>query len=165
MKILLVYPECPDTFWSLKHTLRIISKRSILPPLGLLTVAAMLPSDWKKRLIDMAVEPLADKDIEWADYVFISAMHIHRKSVDKIITRCKQLGTKMVAGGPLFTSGYEHCHEIDHLVLIEAESTLPPFLRDLGVVHPKYIYSTQPWADMKTTPRALPTWPGPSSRV
>jgi radical SAM superfamily enzyme YgiQ (UPF0313 family) len=156
MKILLVYPECPDTFWSLKHALRIISRRSILPPLGLMTVAAMLPQDWEKRLIDMTVEPLADRDIEWADYVFISAMHIHKKSVDKIITGCKRLGTKIVAGGPLFTSGYEHSHDIDHLVLNEAEITLPPFLRDLADGHPKYIYSSKQWADMKTIP--VPLW-------
>jgi radical SAM superfamily enzyme YgiQ (UPF0313 family) len=156
MKILLVYPECPNTFWSLKHALGIISKKAILPPLGLLTVAAMLPRGWEKRLIDMGVEPLVDEDIEWADYVFISAMHIHRESVDKIIARCKRLGAKIVAGGPLFTSGYENSHEIDHLVLGEGEVTLPAFLRDLAGGHPKYVYASEQWADVKTTP--VPSW-------
>ena len=119
MKILLVYPECPDTFWGMKHALRFISKKATLPPLGLLTVAAMLPPDWQKKLVDMTAEPLRDKDIEWADYVFISAMRIHKESVNKIIDRCKGLNAKIVAGGPLFTAGYERCHEIDHLVLNE----------------------------------------------
>ncbi|MHC4617618.1 MAG: B12-binding domain-containing radical SAM protein [Planctomycetota bacterium] len=156
MKILLVYPECPDTFWSLKHALRIISKKAFLPPLGLLTVAAMLPGGWEKKLVDMAVEPLTDKDIKWADYVFLSAMHIHKESVKKVIARCKGLGARIVAGGPLFTSGYEYCHEIDHLVLNEAEITLPTFLTDLQEGHPKYIYSSKQWADLKTTP--VPLW-------
>jgi radical SAM superfamily enzyme YgiQ (UPF0313 family) len=156
MKILLVYPECPDTFWSFKHALKIASKKSTLPPLGLLTIAAMLPRDWEKRLVDMAVQPLADKDIEWADYVFISAMQIQQKSVDKIIARCKSLGAPIVAGGPLFTSGYEYSNEIDHLVLNEAEITLPAFLRDLGRGHPEHLYTSGQWADLKTTP--VPSW-------
>jgi radical SAM superfamily enzyme YgiQ (UPF0313 family) len=152
MKILLVYPECPDTFWSMKYALRFISKKATLPPLGLLTVAAMLPPDWEKKLVDMGVEALRDKDIEWADYVFISAMRIHKESVDRIITRCKSLNTKIVAGGPLFTAGYEHCHEIDHLVLNEAEMTFPAFLRDLSQGNPQYIYTSNQWADLENTP-------------
>jgi radical SAM superfamily enzyme YgiQ (UPF0313 family) len=152
----MVYPECPDTFWGLKHALRIISKKATLPPLGLLTVAAMLPKDWEKRLIDMAVEPLSDKDIEWADYVFIGAMRIHQESVKRIIARCKRLNTKIVAGGPLFTGGYEYCHDIDHLVLNEAEITLPAFVRDLSQGHPEYMYASTEWADVKNTP--VPSW-------
>ncbi|MHC4387654.1 MAG: B12-binding domain-containing radical SAM protein [Planctomycetota bacterium] len=156
MKILLVYPECPGTFWSFKHALKVISKKAMLPPLGLLTVGAMLPRDWEKRLIDMAVEPLSDKDIKWADYVFISAMEIHRQSVKKIVARCKSLGTKIVAGGPLFTSGYKYSEQIDHLVLNEAEITLPIFLRDLSEGHPKKVYASKQWANLQSTP--VPLW-------
>jgi radical SAM superfamily enzyme YgiQ (UPF0313 family) len=155
MKILFVYPECPDTFWSLKHALRIASKKSMLPPLGLLTVAAMLPDDWQKKLVDMSVTVLSDKDIQWADYVFLSGMHIHKQSVNEIISRCKSLGVKIVAGGPLFTSGYENCHDIDHLVLNEAEITLPMFLEDLSQGSAKYIYSSNQWADLTKTPAPL----------
>jgi len=128
MKVLLVGPECPETFWSFKHALQIISRKALLPPLGLLTVAAMLPPAWHKKLVDMSVRPLRDKDIAWADYVFISAMRIHKESVDKVVTRCKRLGARIVAGGPLLTAGYERAEEIDHLVLDEAEITLPSFL-------------------------------------
>jgi radical SAM superfamily enzyme YgiQ (UPF0313 family) len=156
MKILLVYPECPDTFWSLKHALRIASKKSLLPPLGLLTVASMLPGDWEKKLIDMSATALRDKDIKWADYVFLSGMHIHKQSIDEILSRCKSLGTKIVAGGPLFTSGYEKYHEIDHLVLNEAEITFPRFLKDLKQERARFMYSSGEWTDLITTP--VPSW-------
>ena len=103
MKILLVYPEFPDTFWSFKHALKFIQKKAGTPPLGLLTVAAMLPTEWEKRLVDLNVADLTQKDLKWADYVFISAMVVQRESVQTLIARCKQAGVKIVAGGPLFT--------------------------------------------------------------
>ncbi|MEE8420629.1 MAG: cobalamin-dependent protein, partial [Dehalococcoidales bacterium] len=117
MKILLVYPQYPDTFWSFKHALKFISKKASFPPLGLLTVAAMLPDEWEKKLVDMNVTRLADEVIAWADYVFISAMVVQGDSVREIIGRCKKLGTQTVAGGPLFSTGYEDYDEVDHLVL------------------------------------------------
>ena len=87
MNILLVYPEYPDTFWSFKHALKFVSKKASFPPLGLLTVASMLPKDWDKKLIDMNAAKLKDEDILWADYVFISAMSIQSESADEIIHR------------------------------------------------------------------------------
>jgi len=78
LNVLLIYPEFPDTFWSFRHALKFIRKRANLPPLGLLTVAAMLPESWDMRLVDLNVEPLSRKDIEWADMAFISAMNIQR---------------------------------------------------------------------------------------
>ena len=104
MKILLVYPEFPDTFWSFKHALKFIHKKASTQPLGLLTVAAMLPADWEKRLVDLNVRALKDKDLEWADYAFISAMVVQRESTHQVIARCKAAGLKVVAGGPLFTA-------------------------------------------------------------
>ena len=67
MKILLISPQTPDTFWSFKHVLRFVSKRASFPPLGLLTVAAMLPRDWELALVDLNVERLKDADLRWAD--------------------------------------------------------------------------------------------------
>jgi len=106
LKILLVYPQYPDTFWSFRHALKFISKKASSPPLGLLTVAAMLPSEWEKKLVDMNVTTLDDKDLNWADYVFISAMVVQRDSVKEVIARCRKLKAKVVAGGPLFTTGH-----------------------------------------------------------
>ena len=131
MKALLIYPESPDTFWSFKHALKFIRKRAAYPPLGLLTVAAILPEDWSLRLIDTNVTKLTDVDLEWADIAFISGMAIHRRSVYQIVAQCQKAGLKVVAGGPLFTSEHENFDGIDHFVLNEAEITLPTFLADL----------------------------------
>jgi len=131
MKILLVYPEFPDTFWSFKHALKFVHKKAGAPPLGLLTVAAMLPPDWEKRLVDLNVRGLTDEDLAWADYVFISAMIVQRESAQDVIKRSKTAGVQVVAGGPLFTMEHEHFPDVDYFVLNEAEETLTPFLRDL----------------------------------
>jgi radical SAM superfamily enzyme YgiQ (UPF0313 family) len=131
MNILLIYPEFPDTFWSFKHALKFIQKKAGAPPLGLLTVAAMLPPAWQKRLVDLNVTDLKDHDLAWADYVFLSAMAVQRESASAIIQRCKTAGVKIVAGGPLFTMEPEQFPDVDYLVLNEAEETLAPFLRDL----------------------------------
>lgn len=156
MKTLLLYPKYPDTFWSFKHALRFISKRASFPPLGLLTVAALLPPEWEKRLVDMNVAALSDNDLKWADYVFISAMSVQKDSVRKIITRCKNLGVKTVAGGPLFTTGWEDFEaDIDHFVLNEAEITLPLFLKDLEDGRLKKFYTTKGFPDIEKTPTPL----------
>jgi radical SAM superfamily enzyme YgiQ (UPF0313 family) len=156
MKILFVYPKYPDTFWSFKHALKFISKKASFPPLGLLTVAAMLPEEWEKKLIDMNVSALIEEDLEWADYVFISAMVVQKKSAMEVIRRCKKLGIKVVAGGPLFTTGYEEFEDIDHFVLNEAESTLPSFLDDLKKGCAQHMYTSKEWPDLGKTPR--PQW-------
>jgi radical SAM superfamily enzyme YgiQ (UPF0313 family) len=156
LKILMVYPQYPDTFWSFKHALKFVSKKAAFPPLGLLTIASMLPDQWEKKVIDMNVSKLKDKDIKWADYVFISAMQVQRESVKAVIKRCKQLGTKIVAGGPLFTTEHEEFDEVDHLVLNEAEVTLPSFVVDIENGFPKHIYRTTKWPDINNTP--VPAW-------
>lgn len=156
MNILLVYPRYPDTFWSFRHALRFISKRASFPPLGLLTVASMLPNDWGKRLVDMNVKPLKDDAIRWSDYVFISAMAVQKKSAQEVIERCKRLGRKTVAGGPLFTSAPDAFDSVDHLVLNEAEITLPHFLADLEKGDPRHLYTASAWPDLHKTP--IPQW-------
>jgi len=156
VKILLVYPEFPDTFWSFKHAVKFIFRKASSPPLGLLTVASMLPGEWEKRLVDMNVTALRDDDLRWADLVFISAMAIQRESAKRVIARCRSIGAKIVAGGPLFTTGYEEFKDVDHLVLNEAEITLPLFLKDLREGSAGRIYISEEWADIRTTP--LPDW-------
>ena len=155
MRILLVYPEFPDTFWSFKHALKFVSKRASFPPLGLLTVAAMLPAEWEKRLVDMNVSTLNDEDLAWADYVFLSAMVVQRKSAAEVVARCNRAGVPVVAGGPLFTEEPEKFPTVDHLVLNEAEVTLPAFLRDLAAGHPQHIYTASEFPDLRQTPAPL----------
>lgn len=152
MNILLVYPQYPDSFWSFKHALRFISKKAAVPPLGLITVSAMLPSTWQKKLVDMNISTLQASDILWADYVFISAMYIQKESVNKVIEECMKYKVEMVAGGPLFTQEYQNYPQISHFILNEAEITLPPFLKDLKAGFPQRIYKTDKFADITTTP-------------
>ncbi|HSB31400.1 MAG TPA: cobalamin B12-binding domain-containing protein [Candidatus Sulfobium mesophilum] len=115
MKALLIYPEFPDTFWSFRYALKFIHRKASSPPLGLLTIAAMLPETWEKRLVDMNAESLHDDDLTWADLVFISAMSVQKESVKEVIVRCKTAGVRIVAGGPLFTTEYEAFEAVDHL--------------------------------------------------
>jgi radical SAM superfamily enzyme YgiQ (UPF0313 family) len=156
LRILLVYPRYLDTFWSFKYALKFLSKKANFPPLGLLTVAAMLPDEWEKRLTDMNVSALSDEDIKWADYVFVSSMVVQSDSAMEVIARCKKLNTKVVAGGPLFTTGYNEFDGVDHFVLGEAEATLPHFLADLAKGCPQHIYSSDERPDLTKTP--IPMW-------
>jgi radical SAM superfamily enzyme YgiQ (UPF0313 family) len=156
MKILLVYPRYPDTFWSFKYALKFVSIEAAFPPLGALTVASMLPGEWEKKLIDMNVYALTDKDIQWADYVFISAMVVQKESTLEVIRRCNRMNIKVVAGGPLFTTEPEGFSGADHLILNEAEVTLPPFLTDLEKGSPKRVYSTNIHPPITSTP--APMW-------
>jgi radical SAM superfamily enzyme YgiQ (UPF0313 family) len=155
VNILLIYPEFPDTFWSFKHALRFIRRKASSPPLGLLTVAAMLPEGWSKRLVDTNVRPLAEADLAWADAAFVSGMTVQRGSAHQIIERCQQAGLPIVAGGPLFTVEPEQFPAVDHLVLGEAELTLPPFLADLALGRPQRVYRSDAFADMRRTPPPL----------
>lgn len=155
MKILMVYPEFPDTFWSFKHALKFIDKKASNPPLGLLTIAAMLPADWSKRLVDTNVQTLKDSDIAWADWVMISGMVVQRDSAHELIARCKAAGKTILAGGPLFTSEYEDFPLVDHFILNEGEITLPMFLADWKNCQTQRVYQTSEFADMSLTPTPL----------
>jgi radical SAM superfamily enzyme YgiQ (UPF0313 family) len=156
VKALLLYPEFPETFWSFKHALKYIRKHSSLPPLGLLTLAAMLPQEWEKRLVDTNIEELEDGDLAWADLVCVSAMIAQKDSVRALIARCRAAGKTILAGGPLFTSAHEEYPEVDYFVLNEAELTLPEFLRDFALGKARRVYATDAFADLRTTP--VPLW-------
>ena len=156
MNVLLVSPAAPESFWSYRHALRFISKKAVLPPLGLLTVAAMLPKAWKLRLIDLNASRLTDADIEWADYVLISAMIVHADSVRRVVARCNAKSKVVIAGGPLFTTGHERFPEIGHFVLGEAEAIMPSLVGDMssGVLRRQYQAPDRP--DITQTP--VPRW-------
>ncbi len=156
MKALLVYPAFPTTFWSFNYALKFIRKKAAYPPLGLLTVAALLPAGWDKRLVDANVECLTDGDLEWADIVFVGGMAVQRGSAEQVIARCKAAGVRVVAGGPLFTAEPDAFGHVDHLVLDEAESTLPAFLSDLGRGCARRIYRAEGFCSLEATP--IPAW-------
>lgn len=156
MKVLLVYPQFPVTFWGFKYALNFVSKKATSPPLGLLTVAAMLPDDWEKRFIDMNTSRLKDKHLKWADYVFISGMALQRQSARDLISRCKRFGVKIVAGGPLFTTEHADFQGIDHLFIGETEDTFPQFVADIKNGSAKPVYQQNEFPDITRTP--IPLW-------
>jgi radical SAM superfamily enzyme YgiQ (UPF0313 family) len=152
LRVLLVYPEMPPTYWSMKYALRFIGKKASLPPLGLLTVAAMLPEDYEITLVDMSVEPLSEAAVACADLVFTSSMLIQKESLEKVIRLCRNHGTRVVAGGPYPTSCHERIEGVDHFVLNEAEVTLPRFLEDFERGRAERIYSDPTKPDLALTP-------------
>lgn len=156
-KVLMVYPEYPDTFWSFKKALPYTGKKAVFPPLGLLTVASMLPASWEKKVIDLNVVKLKDSHIEWADVVMVSAMIVQEDSAEKVIKRAKAADKTVIAGGPLFTNQEQETEGVDHFVLGEAEVTLPPFLEDLarGEAGHRYEQGSE-WPSLEQTP--LPDW-------
>ncbi len=156
MNILMLYPKFPNTFWSFKHALRFAGKKSAFPPLGLLTVAALLPESWKIRLIDLNIERLKSSDLDWADCAFISGMIIQRASAREVAKQCKAAGLRIVAGGPMFDGDDPDFADIDHFVLNEAEITLPLFLTDFERGEPKRIYTTASHPELQATP--VPRW-------
>ncbi|MGD8330296.1 MAG: DUF4070 domain-containing protein [Acidobacteriota bacterium] len=157
MNALLIYPEVPETFWSFRHALKFIRKRAAHPPLGLLTVATLLPDDWNVRLIDANVTPLARADLAWADVALVGGMTLQRDSARAVLARCADAGVRTVAGGPLFSSEPESFPEVDHLVLNEAEITLPRFLHDfLSRGRARRVYRSDDLADMSASP--IPRW-------
>ena len=156
MNILLIYPAFPDTFWSFSYALRFIGKKAAFPPLGLLTVAALLPRSWSLRLVDLNVEDVSDNNLEWADMAFISAMAVQRKSAVDIIAHCRTSGLTVVAGGPLFTAEPDAFQQVDQMVLGEAEMTLPAFIADLKNGCPKKIYRADDYPDIHQAP--IPLW-------
>lgn len=152
MNILLVYPKMPDTFYAMKHFINVIGKKAAYPPLGLLTIASLLPESWSKRLTDLNLNDLNSKDLDWADFVFLSAMNVQEESVKEVVEQCKRAGVPIVAGGSLFTHEYERFSDIDYFVLNEAEITLPLFLDDLEQGKPQPVYKTNEHADITLSP-------------
>ena len=152
MNALLVYPQFPETYWSFKHALRFVGKRAAQPPLGLMTVAALLPAGWKKRLVDTNVERLRDRDLAWADVVFLSGMHIQRGPLVGIVERCRARGLRTVVGGPIASSLSPAELKADHVVIGEAETLIAGLARDLEEGTAKPVYQAAERPEMETSP-------------
>jgi len=156
LKALLIYPPFPQTFWSYSYALPLIGKKASLPPLGLLTVAALMPPRWEKRLVDMNVRRLTSADLAWADCVFIGGMAIQREAARQVIARCKAAGKTVVAGGPLFAAEYAFFEQVDHFVLGEAEPVMDALVRDLENGTARRVYRSKEFADLRNSP--MPLW-------
>src|SRR5712691_1523208 len=152
MKVLLLNPEFPDTYWSFQHALPFEGKRCAFPPLGLLTVSALLPASWERRLVDLNVRSLKSSDIEWADIVFATAMLVQKDSLRSVVKRCKAAGKRVVIGGPYITTTIEDLPEADHIFLGEAETTLPQFVNDLERGEARRTYQAAEKPPLSVTP-------------
>src|SRR3989339_600374 len=156
MKALLVYPKCPPSFWEYEGALPFVGKEAAFPPLGLPTIASMLPKEWEIELVDINIEPLTEEHIKWADVVFVSAMLIQLQSANEVIKRCKDFGKTVVGGGPAFTTAREKFPGVDHVLRGEAENVLPSLLSDLEAGNALPSYTCQKFPDLCETP--LPAW-------
>ncbi len=152
-RFLMVYPQFQPTMWGLQYTLPLIGKKSLLPPLGLLTVAALTPPEYEMRLVDMNVRPLSDEDLDWADAVLFSAMLPQREALFAAAARARARGKYIVFGGPFPTSCADDCRpQADTLVINEAELTWSRFLADWAAGRPQPTYASEEKADMTKSP-------------
>ena len=156
MNILLIYPKMPGTIGKFGYMIKLTGRISAFPPIGLLTVASLLPEEWNKKVVDLNTDSLISEDLQWADFAFISAMNVQAKSAKEVIKICHDENLPVVAGGPLFTHEFEKFPSVAHFVLNEAEITLPLFLADLKNGNPNRIYQTEEFADVHCTPS--PMW-------
>ena len=121
----------PETYWSFRHALKFQGKRAAYPPLGLLTVASMLPDHWHRRLVDSSVRRLTDADLKWANIAMLSGMLVHKAELIEILERCRRAGLRTVIGGPVTSSVEELPNYADHVVVGEAEGLMPQHIFDL----------------------------------
>ncbi|MFZ1014861.1 MAG: B12-binding domain-containing radical SAM protein [Terracidiphilus sp.] len=152
MNALLICPQMPETFWSFKYALSFLGKRAAQPPLGLMTIAALLPKHWNKRLIDTNVERLHNRDLAWADVVLLSGMHIQRDALVAIVDHCRALGVRTVVGGPITSSLTTADLKADHVVIGEAEGLIACLAQDLEQGTARAVYHAAQKPEMQTSP-------------
>lgn len=152
MNALLIYPQFPETFWSFKYALSFLGKRAAQPPLGLMTVAALLPKAWHKRLVDTNVERLRERDLDWADVVLLSGMQIQRDTLLALVERCQTRGLPTVVGGPIASSMSAAELKADHVVIGEAESLIAELAQDLEQHTAKAIYQAAEKPELSASP-------------
>ena len=130
MRALLIYPKFRESYWSFEKVMELIGRRSMMPPLGLITVAAILPQDWEFRLRDRNIETVSEEDWDWAEIVLFSGMLVQKADMHAAIREAQARGKPTAAGGPYATSLYPELQAIgvDYLVLDEGEITIPLWL-------------------------------------
>ncbi len=162
IKVLLVQPKTPPTFWSMDSAIKSVGYKSVMPPLGLMTIAAMLSENYEAVIADLNVKDLDRREIEQCDMIFLTGMWIHRESFVEVVNICSEMGKTIVAGGPFVISAYGgrdkdefdymKLERIDHLILYEAEVNLPDFLRDFEQGVAKKVYDNKKKPSLSLTP-------------
>lgn len=152
---LLVYPRFPPSYWGFQYALELMGRRSAMPPLGLITVAAMFPDHYRLRLVDLNVAELTDEDLDWADLVLTSTMVVQRRSLQEVIARCNRRGKPIGVGGPHPTSFFAEIPDADYYLLDEVEETFPRFLADweAGRAQRTYRPAAKPAITLTPVPR------------
>ena len=155
MHVLLVHPAFPKTYWGMEYARLLTHRSALLPPLGLLTVAGLLPDGWTPRLVDMSVEALSDEALGWADVVFVGGMQIQKESFHEVVRRAHALGKTVVVGGAYPTTEPEANHEADCVVIGESEDLIGILCQDLeaGMLKPQYRATERPDVTRSPVPR------------
>ncbi len=154
MRVLLLYPRFPQSFWSFEKTLALVDCKALLPPLGLITVAAILPQEWQYQLVDRNIEQVTEEQWDWAELVVLSGMIVQKEDLLQSIKEAKVRGKAVAVGGPYATSLSDEVEEVraDYLILDEGEITIPLFLEALSRGEAKGKFRSQEKADVSQTP-------------
>ncbi|MFM7580276.1 MAG: B12-binding domain-containing radical SAM protein, partial [Microcystaceae cyanobacterium] len=154
MRALLIYPLFPPTFWSYEKILELVNRKVLLPPLGLITVAAILPQSWEFKLVDHNIRPVTEAEWDWAEIVIFSGMIVQRDDLLERIREAKRRGKSVAVGGPYATSVPDEVQKAgaDFLILDEGELTLPMFVEALERGETQGIFRATEKPDVTTTP-------------
>jgi radical SAM superfamily enzyme YgiQ (UPF0313 family) len=153
LKVLLIWPKFPPSFWGFEGVLRMLPEAAMTPPLGLITVAALCPPFWSLRLLDHAFDEIRDEDYRWADLVMVSSMHAQRVDTLAVLARARQLGKRTFIGGPWASSEPERLTDFaDHVLIGEAEEVFAAIADDLEKGTARAVYKVDDKPDMSHSP-------------
>lgn len=153
LKVLLVWPRFPPSFWGFEGVLRMLPEAAMTPPLGLITVAALCPPTWSLRVLDHAFDEISDTDYEWADLVMVSSMHAQRVDTEDVLAKARAFGKRTFLGGPWASSEPEKLqHMADHILVGEAEEVFAAIAVDLELGTAQAVYRVGDKPDMSNSP-------------
>ena len=152
MRALLLYPRFPQSFWSFEKTLALVDRKALLPPLGLITVAAIFPQEWEYKLVDRNVRSVTEAEWEWAELVILSGMIVQKADMLVGIKEAKSRGIPVAVGGPYATSLPDEVAEADYLILDEGEITIPLFVEAFNRGDKQGIFRSEEKAAVTETP-------------
>lgn len=154
MRVLLLNPKFPYSFWSFDRVCEVIGCKTLFPPLGLITVAALLPADWELRLLDLNAESATEADWEWADLVMLTGMLIQRENLLDLIREAKKRQKKIVAGGCYPSAQPEEVLAAGATVVVqgELEGMIPQFQAILARGETGVMLKAADWSVLTQSP-------------